>query len=183
MRPESQRMHEIAMSTLEEVVLYDASTAKWQSKNFDLKEFADDIHAHKRIQKLFDRMTKTFTNRLKPLQKTFCLYYVVQQALHKGEPIRTSYCTATPDVKSCASMPNHRKHPEKFAEVMTHMGVPRELWDCDEPIVNLRWMGITDYITALQREGKVLPPGVDPNDLYDVYTVTIRPTKKEITDV
>lgn len=99
-----------------------------------------------------------------------CLIYAQS---NNGEPIRTDYCTATPSVKMAASLPNH-KDPEAFAEIMKFLGVPKELWDCEEPVVNIRWKGMIQKLSDEISKGKPLPGGVDPNKQFPQYSFVMR---------
>ena len=107
--------------------------------------------------------------------KMGCAIFCVLPDNHKyvqKQAIKTAYCTAKPDLKYCASIPNQKKDPEKYYALTDYLGIHRE--HAEKRTVRVHWPTFVDLITELTQEGKPLPPGIDATATYPVYKMTVR---------
>lgn len=141
----------------------------------NLCELVDTAYAMKQIVLL----VKDIENEAKRLEETAiqiaCALWAMTSTT--GEPIRTEYCTGSPDIKQMASIPNRNRNPELYEKFMDSLGVPRDLWAGEGEAFRPHWPGLVEYISERQRTGKPLPEGVDPSRMYPVYKLTCRPKK------
>lgn len=144
-----------------------------------LTELADAIYALDRVERIADDLRKEARAFREQLDKIACLRWVERG---DGEPIRTEHCLGTPQIKQMAPMPNRHKHPERYAALMQHLGIAKELWDAPEgfsPPIELKWTGMVDYLTERLANGKPVPPGVDPRATFTIFRVNVR-AKKDV---
>lgn len=135
----------------------------------DLKELADHVMWLKEIEKLFDDCRKNAHNILELVEKLTCIAWATTS---DGDPIRTEYCTATPQPKKMGRIPSRTKHPEEYEAFMTEMGIPRELIDVGA--VTFNWNAMIEFISQRLARGENPPKCFDPNKLYDIYKVLVR---------
>jgi hypothetical protein len=144
------------------------------NNNNTLEELADIAYTLQRCRDMLHSMHKQASGSFDLVTRFACVKWAQRG---EGEPIRTEYCTVTPSVRMCAKVP--RKEDESYEALMNHLGVNSDMLKYDT--VRPHWPGLVDYITERLTEGKPLPPGVDPNTKYPVYSITIR-KKKGITE-
>lgn len=135
----------------------------------DMQELADQALAAREMNKLLDSMAKK-AKELQSVRERVCVLIWMKDS--DGSNIKTPYCNAAPNIKTMASIPHHRRDPEKFTEMMEFLGVPKELHS--DGVVRPHWPAFVDYISTLAEEGKPFPPGIDPNKTYPVYSLTLR---------
>lgn len=139
-----------------------------------LEELADTTYALREAGELINRLRIRVEALKTEIEAKACTI-----AVESGEidPIRTEYCTATPDMKISVSVPKRRKEPEAYAELMTALGVPRELWDRgveNSPAVDLHYPGLVEMVTERAAAGLPLPPGVSPDRTKTMFRLAIR---------
>ena len=85
------------------------------------------------------------------------------------------------------AIPHKRRDPDKYAAFVKSLGIPAHLAVLNNPDdknehapVDLHYNGVCEYVTELQRQGKPLPPGVDPEKTYPVFKLKLR--KKKAVD-
>lgn len=144
----------------------------------DMEELADLTYALREVFNYIDDMRKEISKTKQACERIACVLWS-----HKsdGDPIRTPYCTGTPKVKMMASLPNKRREPEKYAALMTHLGIDPSLWKGENDAVRVHWPGFVEHMTALAEKGLPLPAGIDVDKTYPVYSLTIKKGKKGIT--
>lgn len=135
----------------------------------DLQELADYGYALKKVADLVDDTRKVASRISEVAQRLQC---GIQTAMHNIGPVRTAYCTATPDVKFQTSIPKRESDPEGYYAIMDLCGIPREVSDVEA--VRAHWPGVTELLTQRMREGKPLPEGLNPDNVKPVYKVTYR---------
>jgi hypothetical protein len=140
----------------------------------DMQELADGALACREVYRLADDTRKEVDKLRKLCERMACLLWVKDS---DGEPIRTRFCTATPDVKIIASIPKRTTRPDDYARLMTHLGIPVEMWDRDIEVVRPHWPGFVDYISKLTAQGLPMPPGIDPDRTYPEYHLRTRRTR------
>lgn len=144
-------------------------------------DIVDLAYATNEMYKWADDVRKQLKQVHEIAERVACLILVTKGV---GESVKTEYCSASPHVKQMASVPSRKTKPEEFAKLMDHLGIPRQLWDVsdDDEVVRPHWPGLMAYLTRLGAEGKPLPPGVDPDKTYAVYSLLIRPRKGVLTE-
>jgi hypothetical protein len=138
----------------------------------DLEELVDGIYALRETSKFLEDSRKVADKFKHTLERQTCLVWAMRA---DDSNIRTEYCTGTPDVKPMASIPTKKRDPVAFVALMKYLGVPEHLIgdDEDSPAVVPNWKGMSSLLAVLAKEGKPLPPGIDPESVYNDYSVTI----------
>jgi len=140
----------------------------YATENQDMIELTDAAFALREATKLIEDIRKEF-NKLQATAKIqACLAWTDKQVM---EPIRTLYVTAEPDVKMYAPFPTKRDK-EGWFELMTWMGVPS--WVADRELVRPHYNSMLDLCTELAKDGKPLPPGVDPAKQIPQYDLKMK---------
>lgn len=143
-----------------------------------MQKLVDVSYFAEKTRQLADMIRKDCQELRDLCDRMVCVLWAQQDS---GEPIRTEYCTASPDVKMQASLPDRKKQPIEYAAFCDYMGIPRELYcapDGESPPVQVHWAGMLSYFSALLSQGKPLPPGIDPTKMYPVYKVRLQPRKE-----
>jgi len=141
-------------------------------------ELADAAFALAQSIKYLEDLRKELTKAASHIKNMACLLWTENQATTmNGEPIRTPYCTAMPEVKMYAPFPI-KKDREGWDELMDWLGIPKEI--ADKEIVRPHYPSMLELCTELSKEGKPLPPGVDPSKKKAQYDLKMRKTKTEI---
>jgi hypothetical protein len=134
------------------------------------EDLADDVYAIRQATKFVEDARKEM-GKLERLAEKMCCALWVQAGL--GDPISTRHCSASPDVKMMASLPNRHTQPEAYEKLMRHLGVPESLWrDGDHASVEIHWLGFTDMLSRDLAAGRPLPPGIDPEKTYPEYRLS-----------
>lgn len=120
------------------------------------------------MEKLADDIRKEF----KKLGETIDHMLCAVAASTKEHKIKTPYVTASCDVKLQAPVPKRSKEPEAYEELCRALGFSEEL--IKTGIADIRWPELTEYLSELTRQGKPLPPGIDPEKVKPLYTVSYR---------
>jgi hypothetical protein len=144
----------------------------------DMQELADIAYAMRETKDLLHAAYATARQAGETAQKVACALWV-SDSNNTGGPIRTEYCTATPKIKMMAAMPKKRLDPDGYAALMAHFGISEELQNNEA--FRPHWPGMVDLFSDRLSAGKPLPPGIDPNKLYPVYSLTIR-GKKDVDE-
>lgn len=115
------------------------------------------------------------------LERLVCLRII---EAGNADPIKTEYCTATPDVKICAAIPTFEKDRTSYEKLMTYLGIDPVLWDTgkfltelgeiETEVVKVNWPGFQDFITRLAAEGSPVPDGIDASKCYSIYRLLMR---------
>ena len=133
----------------------------------NVEELADFAYALREAAR-YTHDTKSSLERVQTLaERIACLLYVKGEM---GGPIKTSHCSATPKIKMMASLPKKSTHPEEYAALMAHLGIPDSV--AGSEAVRLHWPGFTDYLSEQIEKGLPVPPGLEKT--YPVYSLTIR---------
>jgi len=141
--------------------------------NQTMENITDQILCLREIAKLAEDLRKEATKLQQTAERVICILWVTQKC---GEPIQGEYATGTPDVKQAASLPKRSREPEKYAKLMKHIGISDE--QIDSGLLSLHWPSFTEYLSTLIAEGKPLPPGIDPDKTYPIYTLRLRKCKE-----
>lgn len=179
MRPQLQSLYLLARELHQASVEAEVATQTFLSQCGDKHDAADAAYALREVHDLCDDV-KRRCHRLNAAAQR--LGASLQLADGSPEAIRTDHCTATPKMRTIVSMPKRSTHPKEFGALMSHMGVPRQLWEArdgdeNKEAVRPHWPGMIDLIADLLAEGKPMPPGIDPNKTYAEYTLVIRGKK------
>lgn len=140
----------------------------------DLEELADIAFACRELAGLFDQMRKDSNKTGELAQKIACVQHI---QLGLTDPIRTEFCSASPQIKQQCVLPRADRHPEQYAKLMEFLGVPKE--SCAVPenghsLVSFNWKGITDLATQRAEKGLPVPPGCDPELTFAEYKLQMR---------
>lgn len=141
----------------------------------DMKELADCVYALREIIALLDDAKSTATRLKDYCERVACVLWVKAD---NPKPISTAWCSGTPDLKTMASLPKKSTDPDAYYALTRHLGIPDEVAKLDAARVH--WPGFVEYLTKLTSEGRPLPPGIDPNQTYPVYSLSVR-KRRELT--
>ena len=136
---------------------------------FNTNDMVDIIYVMREISKLLNDLRKEVDGVQHQFENVGCLISIQRGDL---EPIRTSLATGSPDLKMAAKIPSQTKDPENFSKLMDYLGVAKEA--VEDKCVKPHWPGLVERISNETAMGKPLPPGIDPNSSYPVYSMRIR---------
>ena len=141
----------------------------------DEKELADIHYAMKECVKFLEDMRSEARKVSDIVTKCACMIWMQEGG---GDPIRSEYCTATPDVKQMTNLPRKSHNPERFATFMTALGIDEALWNREgPPAVELNWNGMVELVSERLSQGLPLPEGIDPSATYSIFKLHIRGKK------
>lgn len=126
----------------------------------DMKAATDSIYALKEASKLVDDLRKEINKLSDELQTMVCSLWVAHGI---KSPIRTDYCTGSPDVKQVPKTP--KSGTPEYEAFCKHYGVP-----ADAPF-SPHWTKLMETFSAAMEKGEPVPPGVDPSDVWTVFKV------------
>lgn len=131
----------------------------------DMKELADAVHALKQISDLANDIKKEANRRKEFFERLCCAVWMNGD----GSPIKTEYCTGSPEVKQTVATP--KSDTPEYADFCKHFGV--------DPSLPFRphWPTMLDRISDDLAQGKPLPPGCDPSTVWTVFRVATRRIK------
>ncbi len=141
------------------------------------KELADYSYGLREISKYADDIRKIADAIKETAEKIACAICIRDE--HVGT-IRTDYCVATPKLKISASLPSKRKQPEEYNRLLEFLGIRGELADTDS--VRLHWPGMVDLVTLRAEQGLPLPPGMEDQTTYPVYSLSPMRKLKGVLD-
>lgn len=136
----------------------------------DMRELADFAYAFREMSKFCADLAAEFKRAQELCEKLACLIWIKTS---DGRNIKTPYCTATPRLKTTAAIPKKKHDPERYQALMEFLKVPKELWNGENEIVRVHWPSFIEYTTALEEQGERMPPGLDTDKTYTVYTLRI----------
>lgn len=139
---------------------------------YKLDDMVNFIHVTREISRLTNDLRKEADGIGHIFENVACAIYV---SLNETGPIRASLATGTPDLKIGVKVPNRKKEPERFQELMDFFGVSADSFEAR--VIKPYWPGICERISILAEEGKPLPPGLNPEDTYPTYSMRIRTTR------
>jgi hypothetical protein len=156
------------------------------------KDLADTAFALREAEEHLDAIRKDIKAVGELAEKHCCVKYLTNPKYianpAKAEPVRTDYCTASPDMAVCASVPTFKKTPEQYQLLMDFLGVDPNCRDqgeiemedgtiADTEVLRVHWPGFQSLCTRLQRQGIALPDGINPDATYTLYKLRIRQRK------
>jgi hypothetical protein len=141
---------------------------------YDLCDMVNFIYVMREIARLADDLRKEANGIGQMFENVACALYVKQNqnSPDKADPIRAALATGTPKLTLGAKLPHEKRDPEKYIALMTHFGIGPEA--LEKRVVKAYWPGICEQISQLAEQGKPLPPGINPDDTYPTYKVTIK---------
>lgn len=139
--------------------------------------------------KYLDDARKLAQGAAEQSERIACLDWL--QSTIDGEPIKTEYVTASPDMKTQATIPTIEKNPDGYHKLMDYLGVDPILRDKgkvltaegeeETEVVKVNWNGFVSLLTRLQAAGYPLPDGIDTNATFTQYRLRYR-RKKGVAD-
>lgn len=162
------RMHEEVYTKLKEI---DDETRACSN----MEELADTAFACRETRKLADDIRKMCDVTQGMAEKICCAVAVKDEF---AGPVKTEYCTATLNIKMCATLPSKTKDPEAYKALLDHFGIDNSLVENDA--VRFHWPGMVDYVTGLCEQGRPLPPGLNTEKTYPVYALKPLTKRKAI---
>jgi hypothetical protein len=150
--------------------------------NRKLEDFVDIAYAMREIAAFADELRKQAARVQDISEKVACLIWVEDSEKDLGSGvdtvIRTDYATGTPQIQFMGRIPDKKKNPEEFRKLMEFFEVPALLYEGEgSSAVKFHWPGLIDTISNLLAEGKPVPPGIDGENLFPVYSMHIRKRK------
>lgn len=136
---------------------------------YKLEDMVNFIYVMREISRLANDLRKETDGISHMFENMACMLYTVA---NKTDPIRASLATGSPDVKLAVKIPNREREPEKFYALMNFFDVASDA--LEKKVTKPHWPGICEQVSIMAEEGKPLPPGIDPDDTYPTYRVTIR---------
>lgn len=128
----------------------------------DVGELADAVYALRETSTLLEDLRKE-ADRLKgELERQCCATWV---KIGRGDPVRTAYCTGSPDVKQTPKTP--RPGTPEYGEFCRHFGV--------DPggFFRPHWPSLLEAMTDAASRGLPAPPGCDPAQTWTVFKVKV----------
>jgi len=139
-----------------------------QSHTYTLTDMTNMLYVLREISKFADDLRKEIDGIASILEKVICALYIVKNL---DDPIRASLVTGSPTIRQGVKLPKQSKDPDKYNELMAHFGISHDV--AESNLVRPHWPGVCQYATTLAEEGKPLPPGINPEDTYSVYSVRL----------
>jgi hypothetical protein len=139
---------------------------------------ADMSYALKQTVKLCEDTRKELNQVIEAIEKVCC---VIHTQIQEPGPIKTEFVSATPKVKMSASLPHPIRNKEKFEALMKALNIEDRLWNVPEgekPAIALNFLGFSELISSYLREGKPLPPGIEQETMFPIFSLIIRPRKE-----
>lgn len=148
----------------------------------DVKELADSAFALKQAEEWFDDLRKQFRKEREHYEQMCGAVWSktsLTTAIETGDDsIKTEYVTATVKIEKNASLPRKKQEPEQFEQLMNYLGIPKHLWNSDDPeaseVVSIHWPGFTALLSKYLAEGKPMPPGIDPKKVFTRFILSMR---------
>jgi len=135
----------------------------------DLEKLVDAACILRDIEKLGDDLRTESKMLAYLIAKLVCMQWAV---LNTGKPIRGTLCSASPQVRQMAVVPNVNRDPDGYRRLMKFLGCPDER--IDDGVFHIHWPKLVDYITDRLANGLPMPEGVDTSKTYDIYSLVIR---------
>ncbi len=171
MLPEFVKVYETAKTLHRELYQQLNEVKVLLPKLTDDKEIADATYALRKAREYLDDVRQQLFGQEELGVKMTCAAYVRNM---NGEPIRTPYCIASPDVKTMVPLP--KPGTEAYPAFMQELGVPEHLWKTD--VVRTYWPGLVEFVNTNLSEGKPLPKYADVSRAYSVFKCTYRGRKE-----
>jgi len=145
-----------------------------RGSQYALEDMVNVIYVLRELSRLFNDIRKETDGVLHIFENVCCAMYVMlyQNSPEKSNPIRASLATGTPRLTVGVTLPKERSDPEKYYELMKYFGIPAEA--LKNKLIKSHWPGICEYVSQLAEEGKPLPPGINPDKTYPMYSIAIR---------
>ena len=140
-----------------------------------LDECVDTVYAIRESVEYLEELRKKLNSLSEDLQTAICL----SLATRFKKSHATEYCTGTRKQTLVHNIPTKKRQPEKYQEVMEHLGIPQEV--IDRELVRIHWPSWKDFCQSLMEAGEPVPAGVDPSKATTIFSVTVR-RKKDILD-
>lgn len=145
--------------------------------NTDIKELADAAYAMHKLEQYADAVKKLARTERERIARLCCMLWV--RTSDDGEPIRTEYVTASPNIKTVPKIPKKHEDPELYKNFLMALGVSEEMASLENPPVAAHWPDLVDYCTNLAAQGKPLPPALEVTKTnYDVYELRFTEKRK-----
>ena len=138
-------------------------------------ELADAAFSMKECTDLLNDVRKQIDKTSKIAKGKACFIWTQNQLEDPNdEPIRTSYCTATPEVKMYIPFPT-KKDKDGWKEFMEYLGVPDAV--ADSELVRPHYPSMLEHTTKCLAESKPLPPGMNEGKKIALHDLKFRKTK------
>jgi len=152
---------------------------------FTLEELVDRIFVLRETSKYLEDIRKEIDGVKHIMEQVCCAQYTVKYSDDPGksEPIRATLATGTPKLSMRAKLPKLRSEPERYHKLLKYFGIPDKLINSDT--FRPHWPSMCEHLRVLAEEGKPLPDGINPDETYPVYSVTVLSRKdlEEILDI
>lgn len=165
------RVHQNLMTCIEE--FRDAIKSNEEST----EELCDMAYFCREVARTADNIRKEATK----CQELIGRVVTYRWATSPGDPPRnykTTFCTATPEVKTYIPYPSKKNEPEKYAAVMNYLGIPSSLYSDGAEVIKLNYPGWLDYASEFSSAGKPIPSAlVQKGEEQPVYSLKITKRK------
>ena len=129
----------------------------------------DLAYAMREISALADSVRKEAEKVNKLATKIACALWVKQEST---DPIRTEYCTATPRIGAICALPTLKKDPEGYVKLCAFFGIDETEAKADT--FRPHWPTMVERLSDMLANGEPVPEGIDPQQTYPDYKLTIR---------
>ena len=144
---------------------------KVKTLKYDERDLVNFVYVLRETSRYLDELRKEM-NAVGDLCEKVCCAIFTKDALNSTETsIRASLATGTPKLRMQAKIPKRSDEPKKFYALMKHFGIDPKTADLD--VMRIHWPSMRDSLSTTLAEGKPLPPGIDPEDTYPIYSVTV----------
>lgn len=138
------------------------------------KERVDAAYILREMADVYDDLRKELRATQELITKMVCAAWIKDSETlspdSMNRSIRGELALGTPDIKFTANVPSASKDPELYKKFMTAMGVDESLHGMIRP----HWPSMREYISTELAAGHPPPPGINPDDLYPDYRLSLR---------
>ena len=135
----------------------------------DIKGLADLNYCVKVCEKMMDELRKAYKNVRGSSEQSVCFLWIKQEEGNRG-PVRTEYCTVSPDLRIVPKVPSARQDPGAYVEFCMELGLPQDV--AEFGVFSVAWPELVEYTTWLATQGQPLPKGAEEK-MQNIYTTRV----------
>lgn len=139
----------------------------------DVAALADSAFLLREVARMHDDLRKECERLRDTVESKACLIWI---NVGDDSPIHGEMATASPDMKITPTLPSFKSDPEAYRTLLEFMGVSEEA--IDRGTFKVYWPAFCDYVTDLTKQGKPMPPGIDPKKMFVKYKLNFKARKE-----
>ena len=175
MHPDAVRAYKKLREAFDEVSRLEVVFEPYVKGLTDKNDLADAAYAARELETMADAIRKRAKANKELAERICCMICALTSDV---DPIKTEFVTASPGIRTVASLPHRSTDRENYALLMDYLGIDRKHWEgVEHACVQPHWPGVMEDINTLLAAGEPLPPGVDPSKTYAEYSLRMRGVK------